>query len=329
MAGKTVLVTGGAGYIGSHTCLLLTREGYTPVTLDNLSTGRREAVRSGPLIETDLDDTKALAGIMTETQPIAILHLAAATRVADSTVRPAAYWQNNLVTTLAVLTAAIGTGCPSVVLASTSAVYGPQASPILSESTPPRPTNAYATSKLAGEMLLANVAESHAMGCVALRYFNVAGADPTGTLGDHSPPGTALIPTILAAATGRGPGFRINGEDYDTPDGTCIRDYIHVMDVAAANLRALEWTLDHQGFEVLNIGTGTGTSIREIVTACESCIGRTIPATRDARRPGDIPRTTADCTRAESTLGFIARHSALETIIRDAWRWHQTRPPAA
>ncbi len=328
MTTRTVLVTGGAGYIGSHTCLLLARAGYTPVTLDNLSTGRRQAVRYGPLIATDLEDARALADVMTEIQPVAILHLAASTRVADSTVHPVAYWQNNLATTLALLTAAIDTGCTSVVFASTSAVYGPQATPILSESLPPRPTNAYAASKLAGELLLADVARAHAMGCLALRYFNVAGADPDGAIGETSPPGTALIPTILAAATGSGPGFRINGQDYDTPDGTCIRDYIHVMDVAAANLRALEWTLAHQGFAALNIGTGTGTSIREILTACEAHVGVAIPATVADRRPGDIPRTTADCTLAANTLGLTCQHSALETIIRDAWNWHRARPPA-
>ncbi|MCY4258896.1 MAG: UDP-glucose 4-epimerase GalE [Rhodobacteraceae bacterium] len=325
MRAETVLVTGGAGYIGAHTCLLLACRGYRPVTLDSLVTGRRDFVRYGPLIETDLGDAGALVDIINETRPIAIVHLAASTRVADSTVQPAAYWQNNLGRTLTLMTAAIETGCRHVVFASTSAVYGLQDTPILSETMPPRPTNAYAASKLAGEMLLENLAAAHGMGCMALRYFNVAGADPDGAIGDLGSPGTALIPTILAAASGTGPPLQINGDDYDTADGTCIRDYIHVMDVAAANVRAMEWTRKQKGFAVLNAGSGTGYSIREILAACEAHIGRKIPASLADRRAGDIARTTADCRKARDFIALTCTQSDLQSILRDAWRWHQNR----
>ena len=323
MNNKTVWVTGGAGYIGSHTCMLLAKRGYSPITLDNLVTGKHGFARFGPLVEIDLRDRGKLVEFASDCKPLAIVHLAASTSVAESVVEPDKYWSNNLDASLNLLVAARSIGCHRLLFASSSAVYGPQDRPVLDETVAPCPTNAYAASKLAGEYMLENFSRSYDLSILCLRYFNVAGADPAGTIGYLSLPGTALVPTIMASTSEGAPALQVNGLDYDTPDGTCIRDYIHVMDVAEANCLAMEWLVRNRGYHVLNVGSERGYSIKQVITACEGVIGESIRFQANTRRPGDLARTVSDTTAARELLGFECQHSGIDTIVRDAWNWYR------
>ena len=323
MNNKTVWVTGGAGYIGSHTCMLLAKRGYSPITLDNLVTGKHGFARFGPLVEIDLRDRGKLVEFASDCKPLAIVHLAASTSVAESVVEPDKYWTNNLEASLNLLVAARSIGCHRLLSASSSAVYGPQDRPVLDETVPPCPTNAYAASKLAGKYMLEIFSRSYDLSILCLRYFNVAGADPAGTIGYLSLPGTALVPTIMASTSEGAPALQVNGLDYDTPDGTCTRDYIHVMDVAEANCLAMEWLVRNRGYHVLNVGSEHGYSIKQVITACEGFIGESIRFQANTRRPGDLARTVSDTTAARELLGFECQHSGIDTIVRDAWNWYR------
>lgn len=320
-----VLVTGGAGYIGSHTAKVLARSGFQPVVLDNLSEGHRRAVKWGPLVEGDLSDVDVVRETLARFRIEAVIHFAANAYVGESMVNPRKYFANNVGNTLKLLDAVLDAGVRHIVFSSTCATYGvPQEVPI-SERHPQVPVNPYGESKLFVERVLRWYGEIHGLGWVALRYFNAAGCDPDGEIGEEHDPETHLIPLAVAAALGHGDELRIFGTDFPTPDGTAIRDYIHVMDLADAHVRALEHL--RAGGESLasNLGTGTGTSVREVIEAVESVSGRKVPAQESPRRAGDPPRLVADASLARKVLGWEPRYGEFASIVETAWGWQTSR----
>jgi UDP-arabinose 4-epimerase len=327
---NAVLVAGGAGYIGSHAAKALARAGYTPIVFDNLVYGHREAVRWGPFVEGDLADRTTLIDTLKRYKITAIMHFAAFAYVGESMTKPGLYFANNTANTLTLLEAMRETGIGRMVFSSTCATYGiPDTVPIR-EDMPQRPVNPYGESKLMVERMLHWYGIAHGLQSVALRYFNAAGADPDGETGEHHEPETHLIPLILDAAAGKRARIDIYGTDYPTPDGSAVRDYIHVTDLAEAHVLALAY-LERGGASVaLNLATGQGHSVREVIAAAERITGRTVPRHEAARRPGDPPSLVADPGRARELLGWTPRHSELESIIATAWRWHQRgQTPAA
>ena len=321
---QAILVTGGAGYVGSHACKVLARAGYRPVVFDNLSRGRREAVRWGPLVEGDLADMARLSAALAEHRVSAVMHFAAYAYVGEFVAEPALYYRNNLGGTLSLLEAMRHAGVGEIVFSSTCATYGtPDVVPIR-EDSPQRPVNPYGETKLAIERALHWYGQAYGVRSVALRYFNAAGADPDGEIGECHEPETHLVPLVLQAALGQRPQIDIYGTDYPTPDGTAIRDYVHVQDLAVAHLRALERLREGGGNIAVNLGTGHGQSVREVIAAAEAVTGRKIPAQAAPRRPGDPPALVADPSLAAEILGWRPQHSDLDTIIRTALAW-QTR----
>ena len=316
-----VLVTGGAGFIGSHTCKALAAAGYCPVVFDNLSTGHADAVRFGPLVEGDLRDRKAVETALKDHKIAAILHFAASAYVGESVENPLAYYDNNVGGMISLLSAAQTAGVDRIVFSSSCATYGiPQTLPI-TENTPQNPINPYGRTKLIGEQMLADQAAISSLRYAALRYFNAAGADPDGQLGERHDPETHLIPLALMAASGQLTALSIFGDDYPTPDGTCIRDYIHVSDLARAHVLALDYLMDGKPSVHLNLGSGKGHSILEIKAEIEALTGKPLPVQFQPRRPGDPPMLTADPSLASDILGFRAELSTLPRIIRDAAPW--------
>jgi UDP-glucose 4-epimerase len=320
---KKVLVTGGAGYIGSHACKALKAAGYLPVTYDNLDTGWREAVKFGPLEEGDLLDPARLAEVFAKHEPIAVMHFAALSQVGDSMRAPGRYWQNNVTGSANLLQAAVEAGCLNLVFSSTCATYGEQDNVVLDENSPQQPINAYGASKRAIEDMLRDFEAAHGLRHVIFRYFNVAGADPEAEVGEFHEPETHLIPLALDAIAGKRDGLTIFGTDYDTPDGTCIRDYVHVCDLVEAHVLGLHWLLDGHRSRVFNLGTGSGFSVREVIDRCRAVTGQAVPVTEGARRPGDCSKLVSGSHRAESELGWQPARSGLDQMIADAWRWHQ------
>ena len=319
---QAVLVTGGAGYIGSHACKALAGAGFQPVVFDNLSRGHREAVRWGPLVEGDLADRQRLCAALIEHKVEAVMHFAAYAYVGESVTDPALYYRNNLGGTLSLLEAMREAGIGEIVFSSTCATYGiPDGVPIR-EDAPQRPVNPYGETKLAIERALHWYAAAYGLRSVSLRYFNAAGADPEGEIGEHHEPETHLVPLVLQAALGHGPHIEIYGTDYPTPDGTAIRDYVHVCDLAIAHLRALERLRGGGGSAAVNLGTGQGHSVREVIAAAELASGRKVPARAAPRRPGDPPALVADPSLAGEILGWHPQHSDLDTIIRTSLTWH-------
>jgi UDP-glucose-4-epimerase GalE len=321
--GKQILVCGGAGYIGSHMCKALARAGHLPVTLDNLSTGHRWAVQWGPLVEADLLDRDALARAFDAHRVDAVMHFAARSLVAESMREPGLYFRNNVTGTLNLLDAMRDASVERLVFSSTAAVYGnPEYTPI-DETHPTRPINPYGWSKLMAERQIAEYCSAHGLRAACLRYFNAAGADPDGEIGEAHEPETHLIPNIIKAALdhSRGP-VQVYGDDYDTPDGTCIRDYIHVEDLCDAHLRALEYLAGHPGCHVFNLGTGDGHSVAEVLAACrELCEGQ--PDSRSSgRRPGDPSTLVASASRAHDLLDWRPMRSMAQAAAT-AIRWHQ------
>lgn len=322
---QSILVTGGAGYVGSHACKALAGAGYRPVVYDNLSRGHREAVRWGPLVEGDIHDLARLGEALRVHQVSAVMHFAAFAYVGESVSDPELYYQNNLGGTLALLGAMRAAGVQKIVFSSTCAVYGvPETLPIR-ETTAKAPLNPYGDTKLAVERALNWYAAAYGMRYMALRYFNAAGADPDGEIGEDHEPETHLIPLVLRAALGRGGPIEIYGTDYPTPDGTAIRDYIHVADLADAHVRALAYLAAGGDSRALNLGTGSGSSVREVIAAVERIGGRKVPQREVARRPGDPPELVADPALARDRLGWLPRHSDLDTIIRTALAWETSR----
>lgn len=321
---RHVLVTGGAGYIGSHACKALSRAGFVPVTFDNLSTGWREAVRFGPLEVGDLGDPARLAQVFDRWRPVAVMHFAALSLVGDSMRDPAGYWRANVLGALNLAEAAVNAGCLDFVLSSTCATYGDQDGVVLTEETPQAPINAYGGSKRAIEDILRDFGASHGLRSVIFRYFNVAGADPEGEVGECHRPETHLIPLLLDAIAGLRPALTVYGSDYATPDGTCIRDYVHVADLVEAHVLGLNWLLEGRGSRVFCLGTGRGFSVREVIEAARAVTNRPVPVVEGDRRPGDATRLVCGSARAVEELGWRPDRSALRAMIADAWRWHQT-----
>lgn len=317
-----VLVTGGAGYIGSHACKLLQCVGFQPVTFDNLSTGHRWAVKWGPLYEGDLLDTAALQDAIDRHRPAAVMHFAANALVGESAIDPAKYYRNNTLGSFNLLEAVRRNGIGVFVFSSTCASYGiPTVVPI-PENHPQTPINAYGASKLAVEHMLEFYSHAYGLRSAALRYFNAAGASSDGDLGEEHDPETHLIPLAIGAAMGTCPPLKVFGTDYDTPDGTAIRDYIHVSDLAEAHLAALTYLLNGGGTVRLNLGTGVGLSVRQIMSAIEKTLDLTVPFEDAPRRVGDPPALVADPRRATELLGWKPSHSAPENIVASAHRWH-------
>ena len=320
----TVLVTGGAGYIGAHACKVLARAGHVPVTYDDLSTGRAEAVRFGPVERGDLADRDRLDAVFAAHAPAAVLHFAAASQVGEAMREPGKYWRNNLGGSLALAEAAVAAGCLNLVFSSTCAIYGDQDGVTLDEDSQQAPLNAYGASKRAIEDMLRDFQAAHGLNSVIFRYFNVAGADPEGEVGEAHDPETHLIPVILQAIDGMRPALTVHGSDYATPDGTCIRDYIHVMDLVEAHVLGLERLLAGGGGRVFNLGTKTGYSVRQVIDRAAAVTGRPVPVTEGPRRAGDATRLVSGSARAERELGWVPRRSDLDTMIADAWAWHRS-----
>ncbi|MCP4636328.1 MAG: UDP-glucose 4-epimerase GalE [Methyloversatilis sp.] len=320
----TVLVTGGAGYIGSHACKALAAAGFTPVTLDNFSTGWRDAVKFGPVVEADLMDRAALDAAFAEHRPVAVLHFAALSQVGEAMAEPGLYWRNNVAGSLNLIEAAVAAGCLDFVFISTCATYGDRDGEILDEDTPQAPLNAYGASKRAIEDMLTDFGAAHGLRSVIFRYFNVAGADPDGLVGEFHRPETHLIPLILDAVDGKRAALTIHGTDYPTADGTCIRDYVHVMDLVDAHVKGLEWLRAGRESRVFCLGTGDGFSVREVVDATRSITNREVPMLDGPRRGGDAVKLVCGSTRAKAELGWSPDRSTMPQMIADAWRWHQT-----
>jgi UDP-arabinose 4-epimerase len=318
----SVLVTGGAGYIGSHACQALAAAGYTPVTLDNLVYGHRSAVRWGPFIQGELGDEHLVRHVLRDHCIQAVIHFAGYAYVGESMHEPGRYFRNNFSTTVTLLDAMRAEGVQHIVFSSTCATYGIPRSMPIAEDHPQHPVNPYGESKLFVERLLGWFEAAHGLRHAALRYFNAAGADPDGAIGEAHEPETHLIPLAIDAALGRRPPVSIFGTDYPTPDGTAIRDYIHVTDLAQAHVMALERLRAGAESMRLNLGTGQGHSVRAVIRMIEEVAGCAVPAIEAPRRAGDPPELVAASGRARELLGWVPRHSDLRNIIATAWGWH-------
>ena len=318
-----VLVTGGAGYIGSHACKVMSKAGYIPVTYDNLVTGWQDAVKFGPFELGDLNDRERLDAVFATYTPVAVMHFAAISLVGEAMQKPGKYWQNNVGGSLCLIEAAVAAGCMQFVFSSTCATYGEQDNVVLDEDTPQRPTNAYGASKRAIEDMLRNFGESHGLRHVIFRYFNVAGADPDGEVGEFHRPETHLIPVMLDVVQGKRPALTIHGTDYDTPDGTCIRDYVHVMDLVDAHVLGLKWLEDGKQSRVFNLGSGHGFSVREVIRHSGQVTNKTVETVEGKRRAGDCSKLVSGSARAVEELGWQPSRSDMQAMIADAWRWHQ------
>lgn len=320
-----VLVTGGAGYIGSHILKVLTRCGHTCIAYDNCGNGHAEAVGDCRLIRADLADGDRLRAVLTDCEIDLVIHMAAFIEAGESVVKPEKYYHNNTIIGLTLLDAMRDTGVGRLVFSSTAAVYGqPERVPIV-ETDRLAPINPYGASKLCVEYMLHSYAAAHGLGVTALRYFNVAGASPDGEIGEAHDPESHLIPIVLQVALGQREQIKIFGDDYDTPDGTCIRDYIHVMDLAEAHRIAAEAIRPGQ-FEAYNLGNGEGFSVREIIETCREVTGHAIPAELAPRRPGDPARLVASSAKAHEQLRWRPQYPDVKTIVAHAWAWHQSHP---
>lgn len=324
---NTILVTGGAGYIGSHTCKALAKSGVLPLTLDNLTYGNRWAVKWGPLVEGDLSDRVLLSSIFKEYRVSAVIHFAAYAYVGESMENPGKYFLNNVANTFHLLDAMNSAGVKHIVFSSSCAVYGhPDTIPIR-EDHPRHPINPYGESKLFVEKALNWYGVSHGMKFLSLRYFNAAGADPEGEIGEHHDPETHLIPLVIKAALGQSDPVEIYGTDYPTSDGTAIRDYIHVTDLASVHVLGLKYLIEGGKSTALNLGTEDGYSVRQVIDMVEHITGERVPVREAGRRPGDPPILVADAKRARRTLSWTPRYSSLKSIVETAWNWHRNFSP--
>jgi UDP-glucose 4-epimerase len=321
MAGETVLVVGGAGYIGSHTCLDLANKGYKPVVYDNFSNGHREFVKWGPAEEGDIRDRARLDEVLARHKPAAILHFAALIEVGESVKDPVSFYENNVIGTLTLLAAAQAAGIKAFVFSSTCATYGLPESLPLDETHRQAPINPYGRTKYIVEQALSDYDQYKELRSVVLRYFNAAGADFEGRVGEWHQPETHAIPLAIDAALGRRDGFKVFGTDYETRDGTCVRDYIHVLDLADAHVRAVEYLLNGGSSVALNLGTGTGTTVKELLGAIETVSNRPFPVEYVGRRAGDSHTLVANNDKARAVLGWVPQYD-LSQIIRSAWDWH-------
>ena len=321
---KKILVTGGAGYIGSHACKALRAAGWTPVTFDNLVTGWEEAVKFGPFVKGDLRDRAALDRVFAEHNPEAVMHFAALSQVGEAMQQPGLYWNNNVLGSLTLIEAAVSAGCLDFVFSSTCATYGEHDNVVLDETTPQLPLNAYGASKRAVEDILTDFEAAYGLRHVIFRYFNVAGADPEAQVGEFHDPETHLVPLVIQAVEGKRGALTVFGTDYDTPDGTCIRDYVHVCDLVDAHVLGLKWLQEGKGSQVFNLGTGTGFSVMDVIKAAEAVMGRPLPHEIGPRRGGDCTRLVSGSVRARDELGWTPERSDMNRMIADAWNWHKT-----
>jgi UDP-arabinose 4-epimerase len=325
-----VLVTGGAGYIGSHTCKALAAAGFTPVTYDNLSIGNRWAVRWGPLEIGDISDIARLGEVFRRHRPVGVIHFAALALVGESVAEPALYYRQNVAGTMAVLEAGRAAGLPPFVFSSTCAVYGIPPEGAIGEEVPKAPINPYGASKLMVERILEDYAAAYGLRSAALRYFNAAGADPEGEIGEFRAVETHIVPNAVEALLGRKPSMKIFGRDYPTADGTAVRDYVHVCDLALAHVRALERLLGGAERFVCNLGTGKGVSVMDILQSLGRLTNLDVPVEDAPRRPGDPPELVADPTLSRALLGDgLTTRSDVETILGTALAWHRSDAYAA
>ncbi len=318
-----VIVTGGAGYIGSHACKALAQAGFVPVTFDNLVTGWEDSVKFGPFEKGDLLDRARLDAVFAKYEPVAVMHFAALSQVGESMKEPGKYWLNNVQGSLNLIEATVDAGVRNFVFSSTCATYGDHDNVTLDESVEQLPINAYGASKRAIEDMLRDFDAAYGLHSVIFRYFNVAGADPEAEVGEFHQPETHLIPLMLDAIDGKRDALTIFGTDYDTPDGTCIRDYVHVCDLVDAHVLGLKRLLDGHGSRVFNLGTGTGFSVREVIDQSRAVTNRAVPYSEGPRRAGDCTKLVSGSTRAEKELGWEPKRSKMDLMIADAWRWHQ------
>ena len=324
MESNKVLVVGGAGYIGSHTCLELANKGFEPVVYDNLSNGHEEFVKWGVLEKGDIRDRKRLDEVLARHKPRAILHFAAMIEVGESVKDPVSFYDNNVIGTLTLLSAALAAGVEAFVFSSTCATYGLPESVPIDERHRQAPINPYGRTKWVCEQALKDYGQYKGLRSVILRYFNAAGADPEGRIGEWHEPETHAIPLAIDAALGRRQSFKIFGTDYDTRDGTCVRDYIHVLDLADAHVRAVEHLLAGGDSVELNLGTGTGTTVKELLTAISEVSGREFQVDLVDRREGDSTTLVANNDKARDILGWVPKYD-LTDITRTAWNWHSRR----
>lgn len=321
MQSRTVLVVGGAGYIGSHTCLTLAEHGYTPVVFDNLSNGHAEFVRWGPFEKGDIRDRKRLDEVIAAHKPDAVLHFAAMIEVGESVRDPVAFYDNNVIGALTLLSAVLSAGIEAFVFSSTCATYGLPKQVPMDETHEQQPINPYGRTKWIVEQALQDYGTYKGLRSVVLRYFNAAGADLEGRIGEWHSPETHAIPLAIDAALGRRDAFKVFGRDYDTRDGTCVRDYVHVLDLADAHVRAVDYLLSGGESVKLNLGTGTGTTVKELMSVISDVSGKPFPVTYTERRDGDSTSLVANSDKALSVLGWQPKYD-LHDIIRSAWQWH-------
>jgi UDP-glucose 4-epimerase len=322
-----VLVAGGAGYIGSHTCLDLFSKGFTPIVYDNLSNGHAEFVKWGPLEIGDIRDRNGLDEVLRKHKPVAIIHFAAAIEVGESVRDPGGYYENNVSGTITLLRAAQAAGVDKIVFSSTCATYGIPSSVPINESHAQLPINPYGRSKLIVEQVLRDLDIYQGFRSCILRYFNAAGADLEGRIGEWHSPETHAVPIAIETALGRRSHFEVLGTDYDTRDGTCVRDFVHVLDLADAHTRAIEHLLNNGKSYALNLGTGNGTTVKELLETVQHVLGRGFDIKCGPRRKGDSPVLVADNALARRTIGWSPRHD-LKSIIASAWNWHSNYQPA-
>jgi UDP-glucose 4-epimerase len=322
-----ILVAGGAGYIGAHTCLELFNKGFTPITYDNLSNGHAEFVKWGPLEIGDIRDRNKLDGVLGKYKPLAIIHFAAAIEVGESFRDPSGYYDNNVAGTITLLRAAQAAAIDKLVFSSTCATYGIPSSIPMDEAHAQAPINPYGRSKLIVEQILRDMDLHQGFRSFILRYFNAAGADPEGRIGEWHSPETHAIPIAIETALGRRSHFQVMGTDYDTRDGSCVRDFVHVLDLADAHTRAIEHLLNNGTSHALNLGTGHGTTVKELLETVQHVAGREFDIKYGPRREGDSPALVADNTLARRTIGWSPRHD-LQSIVGTAWNWHSNFLPA-
>jgi len=320
---KNILVTGGAGYIGSHVCKALSQKGYTPIAYDNFSSGNHEAVQWGPKEKGDIRDESTLTTVIKKYEPKAIMHFAALIQVGDSVNNPSEYYNNNVFGSYTLLETARKHNIQNMVFSSTAAVYGMPNVKVIPEKAPLSPINPYGHTKLAMENMIRNYSDAYGINHAILRYFNAAGADLDAQTGTAYPKDTHLIPLIMQAASAERDNIKIFGTDYDTPDGTAIRDYIHVWDLAIAHVKALEHIIEKQDNITLNLGTSNGYSVREVIETTQKNIPNTIKVIEEGRRLGDPAVLVADASKAQKMLNWHPKHSGLETIIKTAWFWKE------
>jgi UDP-arabinose 4-epimerase len=318
----TVLVTGGAGYIGSHTCKELARCGLEPVSLDNLVYGHRDFVKWGPFVEGDIHDGPLLDRLFQQYRFTAVIHFAAFAYVGESVQDPGKYYLNNVAGTISLLEAMRRNDCRSIIFSSTCATYGEPGVGLIDEDTVQNPINPYGRGKLMVETILKDYEAAYAIRHGILRYFNAAGADPAAEIGERHSPETHLIPLAIQAAMGQRQALTLFGSDYPTTDGTAIRDYIHVSDLADAHVRALNYLRGEDASVICNLGTGNGSSVQEVIGTVARVGGREVPVVRGPRRPGDPPQLVSAIGRAGRLLGWVPKRSDIETVVADAWRWH-------